>query len=390
MKSKITVTLGKILYKNQVNLLITFKYDESIISRIRNLGGFKWSKSNRGWLCPYSNDKLNLVQQKLSNLATISIDNSIQTNLVPKPIRKARDISESNKEVIRSFVKYLEGKRYGESTIKTYFTYVADFIEYIKNKPLEDLNNRDVEMFIEDVFTPRKYSISSQRLLISAIKIFAAFYPKCKIEGLDLARPHKSKKLPVVLSQDEVVNLIRCTRNLKHRAVLAFIYSSGMRIGELINLELIDIDVDRCQVFVRNSKGRKDRYVSLAQSFKPLLFNYINTYQPKKYFVEGKPSIKYSAGSVRLFLKRSAELAEIKKRITPHSLRHSYATHLLEHGTDIRLIQELLGHSRPETTMIYTHVSKKSLMTISNPLDVAVKNYTSKKKDENGANKYLS
>lgn len=306
MNIKITVTLGKILHENQLKLLVTFKYDEPIISRIRNLEVFKWSKTNRGWVCPFSNEYLNQTQQELTTIAIIKIDNSIYNNLVPKRIREPRNISESNKEVIRSFVKYLKGKRYSESTIKTYFTYVADFIEYIKSKPLKDLNNRDVEMFIEDVIAPKKYSISSQRLLISAIKLFAVYYPECRIDELSLARPHKSKKLPVVLSQDEVINLIKCTNNLKHRAVIAFLYSSGMRIGELINLELKDIDMARCQVFVRNSKGRKDRYVSLASSFKPLLLNYVNTYEPKKYFVEGKLSVKYSAGSVRLFLKRSA------------------------------------------------------------------------------------
>ena len=378
MNNKLTVTLGKILYKNKITLLITFIYNDPIISKIRNLGGFKWSKSNRGWLYPFSNENLNMVQQELSNLASIRFDNSIYNTLATKPIRKPRNISESNKKVIRSFVKYLEGKRYGESTIKTYFKYVADFIEHVKNKPLEDLNNRDVELFIEEIFIPKKYSISSQRLFVSAIKIFAIFLPECKIDGLKLARPYKSKKLPIVLSQGEIINLIRCTKNLKHRAILAFIYSSGMRIGELINLELKDIDINRSQVFVRNSKGRKDRYVGLADSFRPLLSNYINTYEPIRYFAEGEPSNKYTAGSIRLFLKRSAELAGIKKRITPHSLRHSYATHLLEHGTDIRLIQELLGHSRPETTMIYTHVSNKSLMAISNPCLL----YTSDAADE--------
>lgn len=390
MKNKITVTLGKILYNNKVTLIVTFKYNDPIISRVRNMGGFKWSKTNKGWLCPFTNDNLNLVQQELSELGLIKFDHSIYKELIPKIVRKPRKLCEPNKKVIRSYVKYLKGKRYSESTIRSYFKFVADFIEYIKTKPLVNLTNRDVELFIEDVFAPKKYSISSQRSFISALKLFAVFYPECKIDGLTLARPHKSKKLPIVLSQEEVINLIRCTKNLKHRAVLALIYSTGMRIGELINLEQKDIDIDRLQIFVRNSKGRKDRYVSLASSFKPLLFNYLNTYEPKKYFVEGKPFHKYTAGSVRLFLNRSTALAGIKKKVTPHSLRHSYATHLLEHGTDIRLIQELLGHSRPETTMIYTHVSNKSLMTIQNPLDVAVKNYTNRKKNtENDSNTYL-
>lgn len=233
-----------------------------------------------------------------------------------------------------------------------------------------------MEEFIETVFIERKYSVSSQRQFISALKIFIVFYPETKINDLQLERPKKSRILPTVLSQEEVIRLLQNTKNLKHRAALAFIYSSGLRIGELINLELRCIDMDRNQILIQNGKGRKDRYVPLAKSFKPLLINYITTYQPKRFFIEGKPSEKYSAGSIRAFLRTSCKLANIHKRVTPHSLRHSFATHLLENGIDLRLIQELLGHAKPETTMIYTHVSQKSLLQISSPLDIAVKNHT--------------
>ena len=144
---------------------------------------------------------------------------------------------------------------------------------------------------------------------------------------------------------------------------------------ELINLELKYIDVHRHQVAIKNSKGRKDRYVNMAVSLTPLINNYIRTYNPVTYFAEGTPSNKYTASSVRAFLRKSCKLAGITKTVTPHTLRHSYATHLLENGTDIRLIQTLLGHNKPETTMIYTHVSTRSLETISNPLDEAVKKF---------------
>ncbi|WP_223267236.1 tyrosine-type recombinase/integrase [Polaribacter sp. IC073] len=162
------------------------------------------------------------------------------------------------------------------------------------------------------------------------------------------------------------------TKNLKHRAVLALIYSCGLRISELINLRLKDINLERKQLFVSEGKGRKDRYVSLADSFLPLFSNYFNSYKPIYYFVEGRTNKKYSAESVRQFLKKSCREASINKNVTPHTLRHSYATHLLENGVDIRYIQTLLGHARPETTMIYTHVKRKDLMQINNPLDVAL------------------
>ena len=162
------------------------------------------------------------------------------------------------------------------------------------------------------------------------------------------------------------------------------IYASGLRIGELINLRLQDLDIDRRQIAIKSGKGRKDRYVIMAESFLPLLNNYLNTYMPEKYFVEGlQRGAKYTPGSVRNFLKRSCELAGIKKKVTPHTLRHSFATHLLEFGVDLRYIQELLGHSSTETTMLYTHVTRKSLLQIESPLDKVVQGFFAKdKKDE--------
>ncbi len=369
-----TVTLEKVKHNGQQSILLCFPYNNTIITILKNLNIFRWSQTLKGWYCPYSEENLNITKTTLLSIAGITIDVS---KMVSKPsqYKKERELSEENKVVIRSYVKYLRGKRYSESTVKTYFTFVADFINYIQPKPIDTLTNRDVERFLEDFFIPRAYSISTQRQFISAMKLFSTFFPACKMEGLQLARPKKSKLLPTVLSQQEIIELLRCTINMKHRAILALLYSSGLRIGELINLELRHIDVDRKQLHVKNAKGRKDRYVSIADSFIPILMNYLHSYSPIVYFAEGKPSEKYTAGSVRAFLNRSCKLAKIKKEVTPHSLRHSYATHLLESGTDIRLIQELLGHSKPETTMIYTHVSKKSLVAVRSPLDIAVKNY---------------
>ena len=226
----------------------------------------------------------------------------------------------------------------------------------------------------------RNYAISTHRQVISAIKQFKYFAPKCSIDNLTLDMPGKSRFLPTVLSKEEVINLLRCTRNLKHRAILAILYASGLRIGELINLRLRDLDVDRRQIAIKGGKGRKDRYVIMAESFIPLLNNYLNTYMPEKYFAEGLRGRKYTPGSVRNFLKRSCELAGIKKKVTPHTLRHSYATHLLEFGVDVRYIQELLGHSSTKTTMIYTHVTKKSLLQIESPLDKVIQGMTANDK----------
>jgi site-specific recombinase XerD len=387
MKSNILqiVTLKKVTHRKQVSLLLIFPYNDQIITLLREMHIFKWSKTLKGWYCNYSNKNVALIKKDLAPFVKLSVD---KESFDDKPVKylKNRNLSPQNKTMIRGYVSYLKGKRYSESTIQTYFSFLADFINYIQPKEISKLTKRDVELFLENYFVPRKYSISSQRQFISAIKLFVKFRPDCLIDNLELERPKKSKILPTILSQQEIIELLQSTLNLKHRAILGLLYSSGLRIGELINLELKDFDIDRKQLHIKIAKGRKDRYVPIADSYIPLLINYQNSYKPKRFFVEGKPFTQYTANSVRAFLKRSCKLAAIKKSVTPHTLRHSYATHLLENGIDLRIIQELLGHSRPETTMIYTHVSKKSLLTVRSPLDIAVKNYNAINKSNNNQN----
>lgn len=369
-----TLLLKKIQHRNEVQLLVLFDFNFALKEKIKAIGTYTWSQTLKGWYTPFTSESISTLKEVLQQEVCFKLDASVYETVLIKQPKKPRNISEENKDVLRLYVKYLKGKRYSESTVKTYFTLLADFIDYIQKKPLNELSNKDVELFIEDVFIPRKLSVSTQRQLISAIKLFKAFYPECAIDEVRLTRPRKDKILPTVLSKEEVIDLLRCTKNLKHRAVLSMIYSAGLRISELLNLELKNIDVDRRQIIVKNAKGRKDRHIILAESFIPLMINYITSYVPKKYFVEGVvEGEKYSAESIRSFLKTACKLAHITKKVTPHTLRHSYATHLLENGIDLRYIQELLGHAKPETTMIYTHVSKKDLLQIKSPLDMALK-----------------
>ena len=335
-------------------------------------------------VCIVSQTNIEDAKRAFGRLRTVVYDNTVKYQVV-KPERreqlvkrireeKAKQLTPVDKANLRGFVKYMRGKVLSESTVRTYYIHILDFTIFLKGKAVKDIVNRDVERFVEDVCVSRKYSVSTHRQVISAIKQFGSFHPDCGIDNPTLERPHKSRFLPVVLSKQEVIDLLRNTRNLKHKAVLALLYSSGLRIGELINLELNDIDVDRRQIFIRNGKGRKDRYVIMAESFRQLFHNYLMTYKPKLFFVEGqKEGEQYTPTSIRQFLKRACKLARIFKKVTPHTLRHSYATHLLEQGVDLRYIQELLGHSRPETTMIYTHVSKRDMLNIESPLDTLIK-----------------
>ena len=372
---KPTLLLKKGIHRDRICLFLVFKYNDVILNKIRNLKMFRWSKSKKVWYGDFNEDTISIVKRALENEAQFIYDDSLEKKIIIPSNKKKRNISESNKEIIRDYIRFLKGKRYSKSTVRSYFTLIADFIAYIQPIPIDDLTHRNVELFIEDVFIKRNYSISTQRQLISAIKQFVLYYPNCKIDGVKLIRPKSSSFLPTVLSKQEIISILRYTKNLKHRAVIAMIYSAGLRISELINLELSHIDIERRQIIVKNAKGRKDRNVILAKSMIPLIKNYLNTYTPKFYFAEGQKGLKYSAESIRSFLKRSCENAQISKKVTPHTLRHSYATHLLESGIDLRYIQELLGHVKPETTMIYTHVSKKDLLNIESPLYIIVKSY---------------
>jgi integrase/recombinase XerD len=361
-----TIFLEQKSHKKELRLLLRFTYNSELIAITKKLYGCKWSLTMQCWHLHFTKENIALVTESFKKFTNINFDK------LPKKELFKRDLNPAEKTLLNNFYLFLKGKRYSKSTIQTYTFFVADFVNFYTKKSLEEITNRDVELFIEKVFIERTYSVSSQRQFISALKIFIIFYPHTKINDLVLERPKGSRKLPSVLSQEEVLAIIQSTRNLKHRAVLALIYSCGLRISELINLKLTDFHLERKQLIVKDGKGRKDRYVSLADSFLPLLSNYYHSYTPKIYFVEGQNGGKYSAESVRQFLRRSCLNAKIKKNVTPHTLRHSYATHLLENGVDIRYIQSLLGHSRPETTMIYTHVKRKDLMAIQNPLDVAL------------------
>ena len=381
--NKPTLLFKKVTHKNSIRLLLLFPYNETIISKIRNLEGFIWSQSMRGWHAPFNIDTIEIVKTSLKYLVNYKYDESLKIDIRLPKRKEPRKISDKNKEVIRAYIKFLTGRRYSKSTIRTYFTLVADFIEYVDDMCLSDLSHKDIDRYLGEVFAPRGYSISTQRQFIGAVKLFSEFYSDTKIDPVKLIRPKGSKILPNVLSKQEVIDILRYTKNLKHRAILGMIYSAGLRISELINLELSHIDIDRRQILIKNSKGRKDRNTILAKSMIPLIKNYLGTYNPRIYFTEGNNSSKYSAESVRSFLKRSCKAAGISKKVTPHTLRHSYATHLLESGVDLRYIQELLGHARPETTMIYTHVSKKDLLNIESPLDIAVKTLASSKGSNN-------
>ena len=255
---------------------------------------------------------------------------------------------------------------YSNSTVKTYIACLTYFKKYFYKIEIDQLTKDDI---IEYLFylIKNNYSKSTQNQHINAIKFY---FEKClgkKREYYLIERPRKEKKLPTVLSKNEIQLLFGNTHNLKHLTILAVIYSCGLRISELINISLNDIDNNRMIIHIRKGKGNKDRQVQLTNQVLELLRMYYKKYLPVNYLIVGQNGGKYSTTSIQKIIKKSALKARIYKKVTPHTLRHSFATHLLENGTDIRFIQKILGHSDIKTTQIYTHVSNAHLKNIQNP-----------------------
>lgn len=370
------------MHRGEACYSVIFTYDRALMALIKDFRFIKYSATHRAFYVFARHWSLTELIGALAGKGIgVTYGKFLKAEKLKEEVAGVPVDTAGNEKLLDDYISYLLGLRLSESTINTYSNFASNFIQFITGTSLEAVSNDTVRLFVEHEVKQKHYTISSHRQLISAIKHFGALFLESSIDIDSLHRPRKSSYLPTVLSKEEVIDLLRFTKNLKHRAVLALLYSSGLRIGELIDLRLHMINIDRRQLFVKNSKGRKDRVVMLAESFIPLFKNYYFTYRPEVYFVEHPKGGPYTAGSVRQFLKQSCKAAGITKRVTPHTLRHSYATHLIENGVGLRYVQDLLGHAKPETTMIYTHVAQKDLLQIRSPLDTALAALTKSDKD---------
>jgi len=272
-------------------------------------------------------------------------------------------------DILKKYKELLIQKRYSNNTQKIYCNYFKDFIFYFQDKKLEGVTTEQINAYLLELIRKKDISISQQNQRINAIKFFYEKVLGKNKQYYGIHRPNKEHKLPKVLSKNEVKKILNSCCNLKHHCILILIYSAGLRRSELINLKVSDINSERMVINIIGAKGKKDRVSLLSENILQLLRKYYKEYKPKKYLFEGARGGKYSPTSVIKILKNAAQKAGIRKNITPHMLRHSFATHLLEQGTDLRYIQELLGHNSSKTTEIYTHVSKKAIGNIRNPAD---------------------
>ena len=279
-------------------------------------------------------------------------------------------VKESHKPVLPSkLLNYMALKNYSQRTIRIYSDHIVKFLGCWKDCEIGNLPIDRISDFIHTRMIHANYSRSYQNQMINAIKLYYRVIENRNLDPMILPRPKKDKKLPIVLSRSEIRSIIRCTINIKHRTIITLIYATGIRLGEVVNMLVKDVDFKRKLIYIRAGKGKKDRIVPLPEILVKQLKEYMNYYQPGKYLFTGWNNNQYSPRSVQKLLKKALLRVGIKKHASVHSLRHSFATHALEDGIDIRLIQEILGHSNIRTTEIYTHISNASILSIQSPID---------------------
>jgi site-specific recombinase XerD len=240
---------------------------------------------------------------------------------------------------------------------------------FFSNKKFVNISDKEWFNYIFHLVNTKKISASTQRQVVGSLKLFYKEVYNVKKDFSQLVVSQRENKIPEVLSVNEIKKILLHTPNLKHKALLSLLYSSGLRIGELLELKVTDVNSARMTVRVSQGKGKKDRLTILSHNVLGVLREYFIEFKPVDYLFEGQNGGKYSAGSARKVLKRSMERAKLVKPATLHTLRHSFATHLLENGVGISHIQKLLGHQNIKTTLIYTHIANDSLLKIKSPLD---------------------
>jgi len=271
--------------------------------------------------------------------------------------------------ILRQLADGLRLRGYSDRTLQAYQGQIGRLLRWV-GKPPSAIAAEDVRAYLLHLAQEGKASASSRNQARNAIKFLYAevLQEPGKVE--DVPRARERQRLPVVLSREEVVGLFAAVENLKHRAILLVIYAAGLRVSEAARLKVADVDGKQHRLFVRGGKGAQDRYTIIAETALEALREYWRVYRPKEWlFPSDRPDKAISPRTIQAVFKQARERAGIRKAATVHTLRHSFATHLLEDGVDLRYIQELLGHKDPRTTQLYTHVSRGKVERIRSPLD---------------------
>lgn len=346
-----------ITHRGEQRILVKMPYRQDLIAKVKAIPGRKYSKTYKSWHLPNT------------KASSDAIAAAFASEDKPKHQSYPVIINDFWMSKVQTFKQYLYQQRYAPKTISAYEQAVLQFLIWWNNRDISLLSIAVIREYNYTHFIKEKRSYSAQNIWINALKLFLTKETSINIDLQQIERPKKGTHLPDILSEDEIRRLIDGYQNLKHKTIIMMYYSCGLRKSELINLKITDLDSARRVIRIRNSKGAKDRDVSMPLGLLKLISKYYHQYKPKEYLFNGQNSLQYSSSSIDKMLKAGVKKAGIKKRITTHSLRHSYATHLVERNINLRFIQEALGHNSSRTTEIYTKLSKENIANMVSPID---------------------
>lgn len=358
-----TIILERTTHRGQDRIKLFFEFDPVIMNLLDTIEGVKWSSTMSCWHAPYVENFQEIFRIKFGNSAQL-VDMSDKSKRLIQG-----EINSRNMIALEHFFKFMKNRRYADQTIKNYMKRIRDFLQYFPDKEIELITNFDVRQYNYERIIKEHRSKTLQNQFVTALGLFLSTVRESKIKIEDVERAKNSRRLPVVFSKAEIEKILNCTQNLKHKNILLLTYACGLRRNEIGTLLINDINADRRVIMVRNSKGSKDRYVPVSVKVLESLRSYYKVYRPKHYIFETSSGTKYHPETIYKIFKRALEKSGIDKQVGIHSLRHSYATHLMESGTELRYIQTILGHKSLKTTEIYTHVSNHSISNIICPAD---------------------
>lgn len=370
------ITLKHLSIENKSFIGLKFYANKAVQIIVKGLNDVKWSPEFTLFYVPNNKTNLNQIFSLFKGIAWIDTKYFFEKTRA-KELNETFDASwvHTRKRADNfifcpnSYLQKLELKKYANNTVKTYVSCFEDFINYYNKSDVDSLDENDVRNYLGFLIKMDR-SDSYINQAINSIKFYYETVLGMPNRFYSIERPRKKRKLPIVLSKEDISLMIKNTNNLKHKCIISLLYSAGLRRSELLNLKLTDIESKRMLIRVRDAKGNKDRYTLLSETILKDLRVYYKQYKPKEYLFEGQFKKQYSPNSVGKVVSNAAIKAGIKIPVSSHILRHSFATHLLESGVDIRYIQLLLGHNSTKTTEIYTHVAKNSFNFIKNPLDI--------------------
>ncbi|GAB3529878.1 hypothetical protein GCM10027443_09740 [Pontibacter brevis] len=355
---------------------VTFRMNQGLYDTLRRSRVANWQKEQKCFAIPEDGQSIQALAEEIEGVGWLWLSQELQVRDVAllRKLWEQTYIKENN--YISCPIDYLEKLyllNYSMNTIRTYHSLLLRFLNGHREKGMASVNaftEEEINSYHRNMVQAGAYSCSLINQSINAVKFYyQRVLGRHEVQLNNVERPEKPERLPTVLSKQEVARILSATDNLKHRCLLQLLYAGGLRIGEVINLRLTDVQSGRNLLLIRGGKGKKDRTTLLSQKLLQSLREYYKAYRPKVWLFEGQTGGQYTVDSTRNVFRACVAKAGIKTKVTPHTLRHSFATHLLEQGTDLRYIQVLLGHRSSKTTEIYTHVTTHALDKIVSPLD---------------------